>query len=542
MNCEADAEFPVRIFVTSIYGRNAHHRIEPSKYRCAELAADLADAFAPIQLEVAGSTSLVLGGMRSFLTWISGEANATELMLGDVTADHLAGWERFLSARQQVMRTHAAYNLFVNFRALLLRIANDGKIQLQPTLVDMLANATVTTMPEMRPLEGLPPFTAQEQRQILKAAYRDVGLALQRAHCGDTVEVRRAYPNFIVALHILLLAGSGEPPEVLRRIKLTDVRAKLPDQMARPSSTRYVSLIDAISLRPPGYELDLTKTRSHQRYSAEVRRSGRHSCFAVEASIILTKQFRVEERSDALWIDEFGRHQVFIGPRSLRSWLINHEIAVEGPAAFGRFRKQVVGAEAMADPAAYLALAKRHRPTTFFASYTNNPILRAHSGRILVESIEEAFRHAVTPTVVTPETETVLRSGGTSMSVNLTRKETSALLAGELDGPHAACRNPTNSPFEQIGHPCGASATGLCFICPNAVVTEAHLPVLLYFEDRFAPSRSADYEQWSRTQEPIWRSITDQILPRFSDASKDKARLHVAETYVDIRLRQETGT
>ena len=66
MNCEADAEFPVRIFVTSIYGRNAHHRIEPSKYRCAELAADLADAFAPIQLEVAGSTSLVLGGMRSF--------------------------------------------------------------------------------------------------------------------------------------------------------------------------------------------------------------------------------------------------------------------------------------------------------------------------------------------------------------------------------------------------------------------------------------------------------------------------------------------
>jgi hypothetical protein len=310
--------------------------------------------------------------------------------------------------------------------------------------------------------------------------------------------------------------------------------------MATPAPDERAEWLRDVALgRPSGYCVQLRKLRAHTLYDIFVTRRDRHSCFALEASLSITAPFRIAGGSDALWIDEHGRHAVFADRSRLSKWLSGHGIEVNGAVAFARFRKAVVGAEAMADPAAYLAMARRHRAPTFFRSYVNNPVLRSHSGRILVGAIEAAFEQAIHPTVVTPDEMHLIENGATPTHLQLDTAEQRALLAGDMEGPHAACRDPLSSPFDRAGDTCGSSASGLCFVCPNAVITERHLPALLFFADRLHPDRAGDVEAWKRTWEPVWTAITQGILPRFDDTLIDHARSRVDSVYVDIGVRQD---
>jgi hypothetical protein len=457
---DTDPRLHVRRFEVTRYGRTVGHRIDPADYGCAELAAELADLYAPIHAEIPETAERVVVGIRAFLRWLSYQPAPLPRTLAEVTATHLHDWERWLGTQQQEQRSHAAYDKFVNFRALLLRSSQDHPTCIHPTVHHLLASPTVTVLPEMRPLEGLPPFSPDEQQAILRSAYRDVAWALRAtggAELGDRLD------TVLIALHVLLAVGTGEPPEVLRNLRLDDIRPLAPSaEVHAPTGLARASwLDDVVRSRPTGYCLQLRKLRAHALYDTFVTRRDRHSCFALEASLRITLPFRRADGSDALWVDAQGRHAVFANRARLSKWLDRHGIEVEGEKAFARFRKTVVGAEAMADPATYLATARRHRAPTFFRSYKNNPVLRAHSGRILVGAIDAAFQQAVQPTVLTPDDIDRMRNGQPPGHASLSKNEQRALLDGTLEGPHAACRDPLHSPFDRAGDACGSSASGL---------------------------------------------------------------------------------
>jgi hypothetical protein len=348
-------------------------------------------------------------------------------------------------------------------------------------------------------------------------------------------------PNMLTALHVLLSVGTGEPPEVLREVLLSDIRPLVPTaEMMTPADDERAAWLQGVARsRPSSYYVQLRKNRAHMLYNTLITRRDRHSCFALEASLVITAPFRFLGGSDALWVDTQGRHAVFTGPSRLSKWLSSHGINANGAKAFARFRKVVVGAEAMANPAAYLAMAQRHRPGAFFRSYANNPVLRSHSGRILIGAIESAFEEAIQPTVVTPADVRRIEQGTTPNHLRLDNSEQRALLAGDMDGPHAACRDPLRSPFDRVGEACGSSASGLCFVCPNAIITERHLPALVYFADHLNPNKAGDIEAWKRSWEPVWTAITQGILPRFDDTLIKHARSLIDNVYVDIGVRQD---
>jgi hypothetical protein len=533
----------VRYFEVTRYGRTIRHRIDPGAYRCSELAAELADRYEPVHREMPQSAERVVVGIRAFLRWICTQPDPLPCSLAEVTAAHLRRWERWLGQRQQAQRSHSAYDKFVNFRALLLRIAHDKPLATHPSLRLLLASPTVTVLPEMRPAEGLPPFSRGEHRQIIAASYREVAAALDLAHNKSHEELAQRMGLVLTALHILLSAGSGEPPEVLRNVRLSDIRPLVPgaEVDAPGGEARAGWLQEVVRARPSGYCLQLRKLRSHTLYDTFITRRDRYSCFAIEASVRITGPFRREGSSDALWIDERGRHAVFTDRSRLSNWLTAHAIDVDGAKSFSRFRKAVVGAEAMADPAAYLATARRHRAPTFFRSYKNNPVLRAHSGRALVGAISKAFEEAIQPTVLTSDSLADLQHGELADGAQLSADEQRALLNGEMEGPHAACRDPLHSPFGRQGETCGSSASGLCFVCPNAVITERHLPALVFFAHHLDPERAGDIEVWQTTWEPVWSAITKGILPRFDSKLVAKAMVEAQDVYVDIGVRQDLG-
>ena len=531
----------VRYFEVRRYGRTDRHRVDPLAYRCSDVAAELADLFMPIHFELYGSKQDVVRGMRAFLRWLSGEPDPLPSRLVEVTAAHFKGWERSLKKHFEEFPSNSPYAKVVNFRVLLLRISKDEPNRIHPTLHALLLSPITTTVPQMQSSGGRAPFTVDEHRQIRHAAYSDVADGLRLANEGQTEQLAKRMGKIIPALHVLLSIGTGEPPEVLREIHLGDIRPLVPAAaMAAPVDDQRAAWLEQIALtRPSGYCLQLFKARADELYDIFVTRRNRHSCFALEASLFITAPFRIPGGSEAMWIDKHGRHAHFRYSYSLSKWLRGHSIAVDGAAAFARFRKTVVGAEAMAGPAAYLAMAKRHRAPTFFRSYANNPVLRAHSGRILVEAIQSAFDQATQPTVVTPEEMKLIKHGSTPHQLRLAVSEQRALLAGEMEGPHAACRDPLNSPFDQAGETCGSSASGLCFVCPNAVITERNLPALVLFAERLHPNRAGDIEAWKRTWEPVWVAITQGILPRFDGTLIEQARDRVDDVYVDIGVRQD---
>ena len=538
---KAAHKFPVRRFEVTHYDRTLAYLVEPTAYRCPEIAAELADLFLPVHAEVPGSVRAVVGGIRDFVRWISEEVDPVPRSLVEVTATHVHGWERSLRNRQQNHPSHVHYEKFVCLRALLLRISQDEPNRIHPTLHHLLASPVVTVLAEMRSVEGLAPFAAEVHRHMIYSAYRDVARGLRLAAKGQIKQLGKDMPTILTALHVLLSIGTGEPPEVLRNVRLSDIRPLVPaaETVAPRHKERAAWLQDVALSRPSGYCVQLRKLRAHTLYDTFVTRRDRHSCFALEASLLLTAPFRIPGGSDAMWVDKLGRHAVFEDRSRLSQWICTHGIDVDGPVAFARFRKTVVGAEAMADPAAYLAMARRHRAPTFFRSYVNNPVLRSHSGRVLIGAIESAFEQAIQPTVITPEDMKHLVNGSPSDYLRLDADEQRILLAGEMEGPHAACRAPKQSPFDRAGDVCGSSASGLCFVCPNAVITERHLPALVFFADRLHPSRAGDIEAWKLTWEPVWTAITRGILPRFDNTLIEQAQLRVDTVFVDIGVRQD---
>lgn len=225
---------------------------------------------------------------------------------------------------------------------------------------ELLESSVVTILPEMRPEQGEPTFASEEYKQLVKRAYRVVGDALADLRAGDLDRLAARLGDTLVTVHVLLSAGTGERPEVLRQLSLDDICPAVAI-LGRGAGTYETAawLCDAVAARPAVYHLEITKACSGRRYTVVLTRHMRPATFALEASLRLTQPFRREEGSQALWIDARGRPFTFPSRYRLEPWAHRHGLSLSQSVIYRRIRKNVVAAEAMADPTTYLAMNRR---------------------------------------------------------------------------------------------------------------------------------------------------------------------------------------
>jgi hypothetical protein len=104
-------------------------------------------------------------------------------------------------------------------------------------------------------------------------------------------------------------------------------------------------------------------------------------------------------------------------------------------------------------------------------------------------------------------------------------------LAGRRDTLATACLDIDHSPFNpgQSG-PGRCQASFLtCLRCPNALVTDRHLPGLLAVTDALAAALvTMTVEDWTARHGVTWLTITEQVLPRFTPEQQAAARATTA--------------
>jgi hypothetical protein len=225
-------------------------------------------------------------------------------------------------------------------------------------------------------------------------------------------------------------------------------------------------------------------------------------------------------------------------PKTLTRWYATYVRGepIAPPHLLARLRKAKLTREMIANPSRYLRDGRQHTARTLFQHYTNSEVLRADAGRVLVEAITDHFAAAVGPTILPPDAETLLRQGAAVLSLDAATTE--ALLAGELDGALTACRNPDDSPHAPAGTTCPMALSGLCFTCPNAIITRDHLPALILIDQIADPARGADQGLWQQVWQPIHHA-TRQILRSFPAEAVTAAAEHTDPVLVEPGLRND---
>ncbi|MFE3257040.1 hypothetical protein [Nocardia sp. NPDC059229] len=116
------------------------------------------------------------------------------------------------------------------------------------------------------------------------------------------------------------------------------------------------------------------------------------------------------------------------------------------------------------------------------------------------------------------------------------------LIGGERDVFTAACTDQLAGIHGPAGLPCPARPW-VCLLCPLAVFLPRHAPNLLrinaYFSRQF---RQMPTEQFMRVFGPYSDRLSNEILPRFSDAVKARAYTDLTDTDTDLPLRPEETT
>lgn len=167
-------------------------------------------------------------------------------------------------------------------------------------------------------------------------------------------------------------------------------------------------------------------------------------------------------------------------------------------------------------------------------------MLRAHAGRIIVDAVNELFDAATTgPTIVTPDAQALLASGANCETLHADSVD---LLAGRLDGPLAACRDPHSPPPDIAGEVCDAFANGRCYTCPNAIITRDHLPGVVRLAELLNPDRYGRPDAWKAIWQPTYQFLTETVLPEFDDADVTAARERAGDVFLDAALEQELGS
>lgn len=551
------SDLGTRIWEQQVYGGMTRHFITPADYATPVLACRLADKWLEIGPEVRGSMTSVRMAIRGFLASVGEQPRDSEhdelFDLPDLRRRHLDHWETTLLRKQQDDRTGAAYQRAIYLLALLRRIHHDTPGVLHGEVVSRLERETRLT--DIRG-EGEPAFSPEEVERLRDAAQRIVNEALARHRQGDEAAEAPSI-DVIVALHILLSLGTGEPPEVLRRLHIHDVLATAVP--GRDEGLEHLEPAERLSalVRRRGVRsfcVCYVKNRAAQRYQQVYTRSEEEVFKPLTALITLTASARRQSGLTNLWLIKRDSEIVepFWGtrPLTLRTWLRRNPTDAEQPCSggtgfseplkFSRLRKSVTAEEALADPARYLRGNRRHTAQTFFEHYTNSAVLRAEAGRILLRAIGELFDAAVHgPTIVTPAAEELLAAGHEAPTID--RDTAKRLLAGALDTGTAACRDPLDSPHAEHGNLCPFATTGDCYSCSNALITRHHLPAVLRLRELTDPGRAADIPFWQERWKLVHEFITRVILPAFPATAITAARERQRTVLLDAGLLNDLG-
>lgn len=531
-----------RDFTWTRYGRDVTTTIDPRDYALPRLAAQVADKWLEVSTEAAYLDTGLTTSARVFLAHVCRQprdagSDASSFGLGDLRRRHLDAWEMDLLRQHHKRRSDTAYRKAVYVLALLRRIEADSPGTLQSDVVHRLQSHT--RLHHVRN-DGVPAFTPEEVRAMRGHAHRLVHSAITRDDPYPRTEV-------LVALHVLLSLATGEPPEVLRPLVLDDISATTsPDYDAAVARMTHADRLTWLAQRDlvEEYAVTYNKNRAAESYQEVYRRRDHAPHRALTRSLQLTAELRRPSGLPNLWITRAAAGNqptaaTWDSPSySLRGWLRRAGLDVTKPYLFSRFRKVVTAREALANPARYLSSGRRHTAKTFFGHYTQSSVLRAEAGRILLDAVDAQFEAAVHGlTVVTPEAEALLRQGYDAPGLDADTAK--ALLAGDLDGPHTACRDPHKSPYEEPGITCGRSATGTCFGCGNALITRQHLPAVLLIAALADPARATDPEVWQRHWKPIHDAITQVILPAFPSQEVERASKRVLLVPLDLGTRND---
>lgn len=533
-----------RVRVVDTHGVAQTMVLDPGKFESKQLAAALADAWVRVTEEMPGNVITLTSAIKEFVSHVDGQPRSagTDVGLTDLRRRHLDAWEADQLRYQRSERSDTRYRHVVHMLALLRRIEDDDPGSLHPEVVRRLESGS--RLPHIR-RPGEPAYSPKEIRAIRGEAHRQVYRALLAHRKGQPPALA---PDLTVALHVLWSLSTGEPPEVVRGVTLDDIEATagaeadaVTRDMSRIERLHYLAERDLVET----FAVRFFKARTGERYQCLFDRAQKSQHRAIVATILLGQSSRIRLGNSALWVTDYpnrGTSRTIWTMAKLSTWVARYlpTKEISQPVNFRRLRKTLTTREALADPVRYLRDGRRHTARTFFDHYTNSTVLRAHAGRVLMDSINEAFDAAVGgPTVILPEAENLI-SGGTPVQL-LTPEEIEALKRGELETPMAACRDPLDSPHGQEGHPCPVATTGDCFACPNALILRRHLPAALRLAELTHPDRAANIEVWSQRWRMVHETLTQAVLPAFSEDDIADATAHTDEVLLDPTLINDLG-
>lgn len=522
-------------FEWSIYGDKRSKNIKPASFETPVIAAELATTWVQVLREFgryeASLTSGLLDLLRSMGALPLTEDQKSRFALRDLRRAHLDLWELNMLARHRTAKSDTAYRMVVHVFALLRRHEDDHPGTLHTEVTDRLAR-----QPRLwhHRNEGMPALSEEETRTWRRWAYQKMKSALALPDRGiSDIDVQ-------TATHVLLSLATGEPPEVLRTLTVHDIEATAVH--AAGDNVTGLSPIDRLGYLAENDLIELlrvryTKNRAHETYDEVYARRDTAPFTAFRWALMLNAAARADSGNPLLILMKDERDIIKQPPWRRDPYLLSaiaarNSLPLSGPNQWARLRKVATTREVLADPKSYLANGRRHSAKTFFGHYTNSTVLRGEAGRILIDSVNDMFDSAIGgPTIVTPDAEQAMRDGVDAPGID--PGTASALVAGQLDGPHAGCRDPLDSPYEKKGTVCTKSITGTCFACPNALITLHHLPAALAIQDMAHPDRAADPRTWQTHWKPIYDTITEVVLPAFTPEQVQQARQRANLTPVD---------
>jgi len=162
---------------------------------------------------------------------------------------------------------------------------------------------------------------------------------------------------------------------------------------------------------------------------------------------------------------------------------------------------------------------------SFLHYLRDDPHIRQWAEQILTAAIDDAENSARTfgPRILDRDGQQVLAHDPHAAASALATTTATLISAagGQLDTLASACLDIDHSPFNP-----GRCAVSFltCLRCPNALVTERHLPALLALADELqAALDHMGVDAWSAKYGITWLTLTRLILPRFTAAQQQAA-------------------
>lgn len=504
----------------------ARSRLVPREFRAHRLMRDLAQQW----MGVADINPSAMATLRAVIVRLCNHVadqlgfDVDEHGLSDLRRRHLDSWETSLLAWQREKQTDTPYRYAVSMFAFLRYIED-----MHPGTLASDVDQRVRQQTRISHIRGAP---LQDYTEVELAAIK---AAVRRLTQTDREWTQEPLQDVIIAFLVALLIATGEPVDVIRAITLDDIVASSTDPRSHGMDTEQISsarLADS-------YTVTLRKNRAHTVEDVTWNRK-QHPVTVryLESLIVLGASFRAQSGLSTLWVVQDAatgllRRETW-DHGSLRPWLArNVRETISEPQLHRRFRKSVIVADILADAGTYLRTQRRHTKDTFFDHYSSSPTLREHAGGLFVDSVTELLERAVGPTI---------DAGEGAVHLNLKSYETvpaaSKQLPSSVGGALAGCQNPEASPHAPLGETCPMSRAGLCFTCPNAIVTAEHLPAVVLVNAVSSPDSAANLGTWQK----VWGGIhtsTTVILQMFPTELVEDARHRTDEVLVDLGLRHD---